>query len=135
MNRKQRILFISPHNAARSQMMEGYLRSRYGNEYEAFSAGTEPTTLSPRAVTVMAEIGVDISAQRSKSLHEVDEKGMDLAVMVCPVFSWAKRMIRHPFPDPELLVGSEEHKLKGYRQLRDDLVKWIDEKFGSSTLQ
>ncbi len=131
MDRTQRILFISPHNAARSQMMEGYLRSQYGDLYESFSAGTEPTSLSINAVTVMAEIGVDISAQRSKSLYEVDEKTMDVAVMVCPVFSWAKKMIRHPFPDPGLFFGSNEQKLRGYRALRNDIVKWIDEEFGN----
>jgi protein tyrosine phosphatase len=63
---KKRVLFLSPHNAARSQMMEGYLRARYGDRYEVFSAGTEPSPVSPYAIMVMAEIGVDISGQRSK---------------------------------------------------------------------
>jgi arsenate reductase len=127
---KKRVLFISTHNASRSQMMEGYLRTKYGDMYEAFSAGTEPSRINPYAITVMAEIGVDISGQRSKSLNEINEKEMDVAVTLCPVFSWAKKSIRQCFPDPGLLWGSDEDVLIGFRKLRGDLVKWIDEEFG-----
>ena len=63
---KTRVLFICTANAARSQMAEGYLRAKYGDRYEAFSAGTRQSTLSPRAVRVMQEIGIDISGQRSR---------------------------------------------------------------------
>jgi arsenate reductase len=128
---KKRVLFISTHNAARSQMMEGYLRTKYGDTYDALSAGTEPSRISPYAVTVMAEIGVDISGQRSKSLKGIKEDEMDLVVTVCPIFSWAKKIVRQNFPDPGLLGGSDEDILTGFRKLRSDIVKWIDEQFGS----
>jgi arsenate reductase len=128
---KKRILFISTHNAARSQMMEGYLRTKYGDRYEAFSAGTEPSIISPYAIAVMAEIGVDISGQISKSLKGIKEDEMDLVITVCPVFSWAKKIVRQNFSDPGLLRGSDEDILIGFRKLRNDIVKWIDEKFGS----
>jgi arsenate reductase len=111
-------------------MMEGYLRTKYGDIYEAFSAGTEPSPVNPYAIRVMAEIGVDISGQRSKSLEEINEKDMDVAVMVCPVFSWAKKMIRQWFPDPGLFWGSDEDVLNSFRKLRNDLTSWIDRELG-----
>jgi arsenate reductase len=131
MNTKRRVLFISPQNAARSQMMEGYLRAKYGDRYEAFSAGTEPTRINPYAIRVMAEIGIDISRQRSKSLCEINEKEMDVAAMVSPVFSWAKKMIRQWFPDPEVFYGSDEDRLIQFRKLRNDLTNWVDMEFGN----
>ena len=95
--KRKRILFICTHNAARSQMAEGYLRARYGDGFESFSAGTEASTVSPYAVRVMQEIGVDITGQRSKDLKEFAGVEMDVAVMVCesakaacPFFPWAK---------------------------------------------
>jgi len=55
---KKTVLFICTHNSARSQMAEGYLRARYGDRYEAFSAGTEVSQIHPIAIEVMREIGV-----------------------------------------------------------------------------
>ena len=80
---KQKVLFICTHNSARSQMAEGYLRARYGDRYEAFSAGTEPTPLNPYAIRVMQEVGIDISGHRSKQLKELYSQEMDFAVAIC----------------------------------------------------
>src|SRR5690606_2917169 len=79
----KRILFICSHNAARSQMAEGYLRTRYGDRSEAYSAGTQVSTISSYAIRVRQEIGVDISGQRSKALKEFAGVEMDIAVIVC----------------------------------------------------
>jgi arsenate reductase (thioredoxin) len=135
---KRRVLFICTHNAARSQMAEGYLRARYGDRYEVFSAGTEPLPVSPYAVRVMAEIGVDISGHESKSLGQFIGEEMDIAVTVCdsaqktcPAFPWAKRTIHHGFPDPGTLRGSEGEILAGFRAIRNDLTEWIDTEFGT----
>jgi arsenate reductase len=107
---KTNVLFICTHNAARSQMAEGYLRARYGDWFEAFSAGTEVSTISPYAVRVMLEIGIDISQQRSKSLDEFDGKKMDIVVTVCdnvkaacPFFPGAKKTLHMSFRDPKEL--------------------------------
>ena len=62
MNTRPRVLFLCTHNAARSQMAEGFVNARYGDHYEAYSAGIAPTGLHPCAVRVMAEEGIDISA-------------------------------------------------------------------------
>lgn len=134
---KKRILFLCNHNAARSQMAEGYLRGRYGDTYEAFSAGTEPSRLSRYAIAVMGEIGVDISGQESKSLDTFFGQEMDVVVTVCdsakkacPIFPWAKRTIHHEFLDPGSISGSDEAVLAGFRVIRDELVRWIDNEFG-----
>ena len=65
---KQRVLFICTHNSARSQMAEGLLRYLGGDQFEAYSAGTEATHICPLAIRAMAEIGMDITRQSSKML-------------------------------------------------------------------
>jgi arsenate reductase len=131
--KRNRILFICTHNAARSQMAEGYLRARYGDRFEAFSAGTEASTVSPYAVRVMQEIGVDITGQRSKNLKEFAGVGMDVAVMVCdsakaacPFFPWARESHHVSFPNPKDFSGSEAEVLSGFREVRDEITGWID---------
>ena len=69
-----RVLFVCTHNSARSQMAEGLLNHRYGGRYEAWSAGTHPSGVSPFAVEVMEEIGIDISNHTSKSVEQVAQK-------------------------------------------------------------
>ncbi|MCM2465117.1 arsenate reductase ArsC [Methanoculleus oceani] len=132
---KKRVLFVCTHNSARSQMAEGYLNTRYGDRYQAFSAGTAPGTLNPHAIRAMAEIGIDISGHRSKDLGEFDEQEMDLLVAVCegglcPFFPWAKEEIHQEFPDPSRLTGTDEEIMAGVRRIRDEITGWIDATFG-----
>ena len=134
---KKKVLFVCTHNAARSQMAEGYMNARYGDRYEAFSAGTAPGTLNPHAVRAMAEIGIDISGHRSKDLGEFDEQEMDFLVAVCeggicPLFPWAKEEIHREFPDPLRLTGTDEEVMAGVRRIRDEIVGWIDATFGGN---
>ncbi len=133
MNDKIRVLFICTANAARSQMAEGLLRSKYGDRYEVFSAGTRQSRVSPRAIEVMNEIGIDISHHHSKTLGEISGMTFDLAVtlcdnahQVCPVVSCAYETVHHGFPDPHLTPGSEADVLNGYRDVRDRIAAWID---------
>jgi len=135
---KYRVLFVCTANAARSQMAEGLLRAKYGDRYEVFSAGTRQSTVSPRAIAVMKEIGIDISHHRSKTLAEYDKASFDLAVTlcdrahaICPIVPGAKRMIHHGFADPHLTPGTEDEVLNGYRKVRDEIAAWIDQKFGN----
>ncbi len=117
-------------------MAEGYLRAKYGDRYEVFSAGTRKSVLSARAVTAMREIGIDISRHYSKTIPELDGMSFDLAVTlcdrahaICPVVPGAKRTIHRGFADPHLTPGSDADILNGYRKVRDDLTAWIDEEF------
>ncbi|TAJ44071.1 arsenate reductase ArsC [Methanofollis fontis] len=134
---KKRVLFVCTHNAGRSQMAEGYLNARYGERYEACSAGTEPREgLNSCAVRAMAEIGIDISAQRSKHISTFAGEEMDVLVAVCeagtcPLFPWAKETVQRSFPDPARLSGSEEEIMEGVRRIRDAIAAWIDGTFGA----
>ena len=133
MTRKKKILFICTANAARSQMAEGYMRARYGDRYEVFSAGTRQSRVSVRAIQVMQEIGIDISTHRSKTLEEFQGVPLDLAVtlcdnahQMCPVVPSAKKTNHHGFADPHLTPGTDEEILNGYRMVRDEICAWID---------
>jgi arsenate reductase (thioredoxin) len=99
-NKKKRVLFICTHNAARSQMAEGLLRALHGNRYEVSSAGTKPGRVSPYAIKVMAEIGIDIGAHRAKSLQEVLDQEFDYVITICdhakescPYFPGGKKIL------------------------------------------
>jgi arsenate reductase len=138
MTTKTRVIFICTANAARSQMAEGLLREKYGNLYEVFSAGTRQSKVSTRAITVMQEIGIDISHHRSKTLAEFEGKSFDLAVTlcdnahaICPIVSGAKKTIHKGFSDPHLVPGTDETILNGYRRVRDEIAAWIDREFGT----
>jgi len=140
MKNKTRVLFICTANAARSQMAEGLLRSKYGDRFDVFSAGTRQSRVSARAIAVMNEIGIDISHHRSKTLDEISGMTFDLAVTlcdnahrVCPVVSCAKETIHHAFPDPHLTSGGDEDVLNGYRDVRDMIATWIDTTLGKNT--
>lgn len=136
MIRKKKVLFICTANAARSQMAEGYLRSKYGNKYDVFSAGTRKSRISERAIMVMREIGIDISNHNSKTLDEVAGMKYDIAVtlcdrahQVCPIVPFAEKTIHRGFDDPHLTPGTDEEVLIGYRKVRDEIIQWIDKEF------
>lgn len=137
MTAKTRVLFVCTANAARSQMAEGLLRAKYGDRYDAFSAGTRQSKVSMRAITVMQEIGIDISHHRSKTLAEFGGTSFDLAVTLCdnahaacPLVPGAAKTIHRGFADPHLTPGPEEEILDGYREVRDGIAAWIDATFG-----
>lgn len=134
---KRRVLFICSHNAARSQMAEGYLRAKYGDRYEALSAGTTATAIHPLAVQVMDEIGIDIAAHQSKDLGQFIGQEMDVVVTVCdaaqgicPMFPWAKETIHVGFSDPAAVTGTSEEQVTAFRSVRDEIAAWIDMTFG-----
>jgi len=125
---KQKVLFVCTGNSCRSQMAEGFLRHIAGDKYEAYSAGTHPSTLNPRATEVMREVGIDISGQRSKSLDEFLDRDMDIVITVCdhaketcPVFPNANKTLHWSFSDPAEAGGSEEEILQVFRKIRDQI--------------
>lgn len=127
----QRVLFLCVHNSARSQMAEGLLRAWGGSRYEVESAGNEATEVRPLAIRAMAEIGIDISAQRSKSVAEFAGQDFDYAITVCdsareacPYFP-ADHQLHWGFDDPSLATGSEEERLGVFRRVRDEIAARI----------
>ncbi len=134
-NRK-RVLFICTHNAARSQMAEGLLRAFYGDLYEVYSAGTEPGDVSPYAIRVMSEIGIDMGAHRSKGMQEYLGQQFDCVVTVCdhakeacPYFAGGKKILHRRFEDTSALTGTEEEIMAGFREIRDEIKNWIEREF------
>jgi arsenate reductase (thioredoxin) len=130
---KKKILFICVHNSARSQMAEGLVNALYADRFEAVSGGTEATRVHPAAIKVMAEIGIDISGHRSKSIDEFKEQRFDYVVMVCddkqadcPFFAGGKEYIHHAFDDPAACAGTEEEVLACFRRGRDEIRAWIE---------
>ena len=120
----KRVLFLCAHNSARSQMAEGFLRSFAGDRFEVQSAGTKSTSVQPLAVSVMRELGVDISKQTSKSVDEVGE-GWDVVVTVCdsscPVPPRSGLKLRWKLPDPSAASGTEAERLEVFRGIRDSI--------------
>lgn len=136
MAERARVLFLCNENACRSQMAEGILRYLAGERYEVFSAGTKPTTLNPYAIQVMAEIGINISGQRSKGCDEFSGQEFDFIITVCdsetetcPVFPWGKNRLHWSFPDPALGGGTEAEILTRFRAVRDHIYNRIKEEF------
>ena len=124
----KRVLFLCSHNAARSQMAEGFLRKLAVDRFSIESAGTKATKIHPLAVRAMAEVGIDISGQRSKSVDDVGE-GWDVVVTVCdancPIPPRSGLKLRWSFPDPALAGGDEEQRLAAFRAVRDGIEKRV----------
>jgi arsenate reductase (thioredoxin) len=130
---KRRILFLCTHNSARSQMAEGLLRYLGGEQFEAYSAGTEATHVRPLAIQVMAELGIDIAGQASKMLdwyvsEPFDEiiTARDTAAEDCPVFPGAKHRRHWSFPDSSQ-KDNEEEQIAIHRRVSDAICTRIEE--------
>jgi arsenate reductase len=128
------VLFLCTHNSARSQMAEGLLRYLAGERFEVMSAGTEAAHVRPLAVRAMAEVGVDISGQESKTLKRYLGEPFDYVVTVCdeaneacPFFPGAKNRLHWSLEDPAQATGSEEERLAVFRRVRDELRDRIEQ--------
>ena len=143
---KKKVFFLCTHNSARTQMAEGLLRAMHGDNYEVYSAGIVATSVDPRAVLVMREIGIDISSQRSKTYQEYEGTVFDLAVTVCdrarqacPICSTkldlpsssprAREVVHRSFEDPAAAAGTEEEQIEAFRRVRNEIMDWITQIF------
>ena len=124
-----KILILCTGNSCRSQMAEGYLKS-FGPELQVYSAGTFPANHSnPYAIEVMKEVGIDISGNTPKSVDLFLADPFDYVITVCdsaretcPYFSGkVAHRIHMPFEDPASATGTDEEKLRVYRQVRDQI--------------
>lgn len=131
-----KIVFLCTGNSCRSQMAEGWARALKSDVVEAYSAGIETHGLNPYAVKVMAEAGVDISAQKSKLVSDLPTQEFDYVITVCgnarescPVFPGKTRVVHVGFDDPPRLAEAcqtEEEKLACYRRVRDEIRTFIE---------
>lgn len=126
-----RVLFLCVHNSARSQMAEAFLKRIGGDRFEVESAGLEPGRLNPFVVRAMAEKGVDISGNGTKSVFDLHAAGRKFDVVVtvcskdaaerCPVFPGRVERRHWPFDDPSSMKGTEEEIMAGVRRVRDEI--------------
>jgi arsenate reductase len=130
-----KVLFLCTENACRSQMAEGLVNHDLAGRVKAFSAGIRPTQVNPTAIQVMAEIGIDISHHRSKSVDDLAGEQFDLVITVCdqaqeqcPIFPGETEVMHVGFPDPARSSGSERIFRKVRDALREQLVPLLREK-------
>jgi arsenate reductase (thioredoxin) len=130
---KRRVLILCTGNSARSQMAEGWLRELAGDDFEVFSAGTEPKeSVHPLAVQVMADVGVNIAEQRPKSLQQYLGQPWDFIITVCdranetcPIFPGDHERIHWSFEDPAAATGSDLERRAVFRRVRDEILQRI----------
>ena len=134
----KRILVLCTGNSARSQMGEGLFRMEGKGAFEIESAGAKPSHVRPEAISVMKELGVDLSGHRSKSVHEFEGQTFDYVVTVCdnardncPVFPATAERLHWSFEDPAAVEGSEEQRLSAFRRIRDEIHDRVKTFFAS----
>ena len=136
MQKKYRLLCLCTGNSCRSQMAEGFSRHLRSGEIEAHSAGTNPKGIDPRAIKAMAEAGIDISTQKSRSIEEVRDLEFDYVITLCdnaqntcPTFPAKTRVMHVGFEDPPRLATNaknEEEAMGHYRRIRDEIKTFVD---------
>lgn len=126
--KKMRVLVLCTGNSARSQMAEGILRHDSGARFDVFSAGSRPGIVRPEAIAVMHEIGIDISAHRSKHWDEFAGQSFDFVITVCdaaretcPIFPGVRERLHWSIADPAAVDGDEAARLTAFRSGRDEL--------------
>lgn len=127
------VLFLCVANSARSQMAEGLARALFGPEFVIQSAGSSPSRVNPFAIKAMAEVGVDITDQTSKSVDTIDPESVDLVITlcaeeVCPVFLGSAARLHWPLQDPDRKDEdlTDDERLEHFRIARDEIRRRID---------
>lgn len=136
MTKRKSVLILCTGNSARSQMAEGLLKHICQYEYNIFSAGTRPSQVRAEAISVLSEIGIDIAANRSKSIDEFADRDIDFVLTVCdnaaadcPYFPARIRVIHHAFDDPAAVEGDNETRLAAFRLVRDEIRRYFENDF------
>src|SRR5271157_428041 len=130
-----RVLFLCTGNSCRSQIAEAFLKKYAGDRFEVYSAGLDPKPINPLTIKVMEEIGMDMSGQYSKPLTLYMGKvhfGYLITVCSnaekeCPIFPGMGMRLHWPFEDPAKFEGSEEEKLRKFREVRDQIDQKVHE--------
>jgi arsenate reductase (thioredoxin) len=126
---KRRVLILCTGNSARSQMAEGLINHLLEDEWEAYSAGIQPSgRVHPLAIAALADLGIDISGHRTKSTEEFRGQDFDVVITVCdhaakncPTWLGKGKQVHIGFADPAAAEGSEADKLTIFREVRDGI--------------
>lgn len=128
MSKPTKVLILCTGNSARSQMAEGLLRQMAGDRFEVESAGVAPSHVRLEAIKAMAELGIDISGHRSKSVDEFLKQEFGYVITVCdnaneqcPVFPGQTTRIHWSFEDPAAAPGDDAARLAVFRRVRDEI--------------
>ncbi|MDH4127204.1 MAG: arsenate reductase ArsC [Spirochaetota bacterium] len=128
----KKILFLCTGNSCRSQMAEGFAKHYLGDKHDFYSAGIEAHGINPLAVKVMAEKKIDISNYKSKTLNDIANINFDVVITVCgdahercPTYLKKATIIHKGFQDPAKAKGTEEEVLQVFRDVRDQIEKYI----------
>ncbi len=137
MKKNKKILFLCTGNSCRSQIAEAWTRHLRNNDYEPYSAGITPKGLDPRAVKAMAEVGIDISLQKSKDIDSLEAMEFDYVITLCdnarescPYYPARTQLIHREFDDPPGMAQNaknEEEAMEHYRRVRDEIRAFVME--------
>ncbi|NBW81139.1 arsenate reductase ArsC [bacterium] len=121
-----KIVFLCVANSARSQMAEGLARSLARHSVEVLSAGSRPGGVNPFAIRALAEIGIDISGHKSKSIDDINFADVGIVITlcaeeVCPVFIGNAKKLHWPFQDPAGQGANEDEQLMAFKRVRDEI--------------
>ena len=130
----KKILFLCVANSARSQMAEGLARAYFGDKALIQSAGSKPSRMNPFAIQALAEVGIDISGHRSKSVGEIDPSTVDTVITLCaeeecPLFLGKAERLHWGLPDPASAQGGDTERLQKFRVIRDEISRRIKDRF------
>lgn len=138
---KKTVLFLCTANSCRSQMAEGIVNHFFGNELEAFSAGTHASFVHPLAIEALKEIGIDISEKRSKNLSEFDGQKFDYVITLCgdanetcPLYIGGAKKTHIGFDDPAKATGTKDEMMREFRRVRDEIREKLTDFFGKKKI-
>jgi len=124
----ERLLFLCTGNSCRSQMAEGFAKIKLDKKYKIYSAGVEAHGLNPNAISVMREVGIDITTQESTKISSDELSDYDFIVTLCgdardrcPILIDNQKNIHWDLEDPANAKGSEDEIMSIYRNVRDKI--------------
>ena len=136
MSQKLKLLFLCTGNSCRSQMAEAWTKHLKGDKLDVYSAGVQPKAIDPRAIKAMAEVGLDISKQKSKDVNTLGDLEFEYVITLCdnarescPYFPAKTKLVHKAFEDPPKLAegaANEEEAMAHYRRGRDEIRTFVD---------
>lgn len=130
----KKILVLCTGNSCRSQIAEGYLRHFANNKAQIYSAGIQTHGVNPKAISIMAEDGIDISGHTSNHVDEYADIAFDYIITVCdhaqencPFIPGQAQRFHYNFPDPAKATGTELEVMEAFRKVRDQIKIYCED--------
>ena len=136
--RPSSVLFACTMNAVRSPIAETFLKHLLGKQIYVDSVGLKRSETDGFAVAVMDELGFDLQKHKPKTFDDLEDSSFDLVITLSPeahhkALEWSRHMATEveywPTFDPTIVEGDRERRLDAYREVRDALMKRIQERF------